>query len=158
MRMTAPLEVGLTVSDLPKMRAFYEKALGLTFISEVYVPAGKAVEAAMCHEGYTAVRLQTEMGERIKLLAPDAAPAPRQHSQGLILDHQSATYLTFIVDDIAGVVERVCAAGGTLLNEKLVTEVRPGTFLAFLRDPEGHILEIVEYSDISAYRSDLVRK
>jgi catechol-2,3-dioxygenase len=28
MRMTAPMEVGLTVRDLPVMRAFYEAALG----------------------------------------------------------------------------------------------------------------------------------
>jgi hypothetical protein len=41
-----------------------------------------------------------------------------------------------------------------MTGEKAV-EVRPGTFLAFLRDPEGHIVEIVQYSDIAAYRPDL---
>lgn len=158
MRMTAPLEVGLTVTDLPRMRRFYETALGLEFVFELHVPGAKAAEAAMCAGGYTAVRLQTQTGERIKLLAPDTAPAPRSDLDGMILSHQSATYLTFIVDDIAAVVERVRAAGGTLLNDRPVTEVRPGTFLSFLRDPEGHVLEIVAYSDIAAYRSDLVQK
>ena len=34
-------------------------------------------------------------------------------------------------------------------------EVRPGTFLSFCRDPEGNVLELVQYADIHAYRSDL---
>lgn len=158
MKMTAPMEVGLTVTDLPRMRAFYEAALDLSFVSEVYVPGPKAAEAAMSAKGYTAVRLQTPWGERVKLLAPDIAPKARSDGDGMILAHQSATYLTFIVDDIAGVVARVRAAGGTLLNDEPVTEVRPGVFLSFLRDPEGHILEIVSYADVAAYRSDLVAR
>lgn len=157
MKMTAPLEVGLTVSDLPRMRAFYEAALGLTFVSEVYVPGPKASAAALSSCGYTALRLQTPMGERIKLIAPDEAPAPRVDLEGLILSHQSATYITFIVDDIETVVEQVRAAGGGLLNAEPVIEVRGGVLLSFLRDPEGHILEIVSYADVAAYRSDLVR-
>lgn len=157
MKMTAPLEVGLTVSDLPRMRAFYEAALGLTFVSEVYVPGPKAEAAAMSRCGYTALRLQTPMGERIKLIAPDEAPAPRADLGGMILSHQSAAYITFIVDDIAAVVEQVRAAGGDLLNAEPVIEVRDGVLLSFLRDPEGHILEIVSYADVAAYRSDLVR-
>jgi lactoylglutathione lyase len=158
MQMTAPMEMGLTVTDLSRMRAFYETALELQFVSETHVPGPKATEAAMCAEGYTAVRLQTQTGERIKLLAPDVPPAPRTDTGDMILSHQSATYLTFIVDDIAAVVDRVRAEGGTLLNAAPVTEVRPGVFLSFLRDPEGHILEIVSYADVSAYRSDRVRK
>lgn len=158
MKMTAPMEVGLTVSDLDVMRNFYETALDLRVVSQVYVPGAKAAEAAMSPEGYTAVRLQTPWGERVKLLAPDTPPKPRSDAEGMILAHQSATYLTFIVDDIAGVVEKVRAAGGTLLNDAPVTEVRPGVFLSFLRDPEGHILEIVSYADIAAYRDDLVSK
>lgn len=154
MKMTAPMEVGLTVSDLPRMRAFYETALGLRFVSEVHVPADKAAEAAMSPVGYTAVRLQTPWGERVKLLAPDLPPRPRDDDEGMILAHQGATYLTFIVDDIAATVGRVRAAGGRLLNREPVTEVRPGVLLSFLRDPEGHILEIVSYADVAAYRAD----
>jgi len=33
--------------------------------------------------------------------------------------------------------------------------VRPGTWLAFFRDPEGNVLELVEYDDPAAYRPDL---
>ncbi|RWE80169.1 MAG: VOC family protein, partial [Mesorhizobium sp.] len=34
-------------------------------------------------------------------------------------------------------------------------EVRPGTWLAFVTDPEGHIVEIVQYDDLAGYRRDL---
>jgi lactoylglutathione lyase len=158
MNMTAPLEVALVVSDLARMRQFYEKALGLAFVSEIVVGPEKSAEAAMSDVGYTVVRLQTPYGERIKLVAPNRKPAPRQDLSGRMLDHQSTIYLTFIVDDIAKVVEQVRAEGATLLNAQPATEVRDGVFLAFLRDPEGHIIEIVQYRDVTAYRSDLVAK
>ena len=45
--------------------------------------------------------------------------------------------------------------GGLLLAEGERVEVRPGTYLAFCRDPEGHVLELVQYADISSYRTDL---
>lgn len=157
MKMTAPLEVGLTVRDLPKMRAFYEGVMELTFVSEVYVPGPKADEAAMSTGGYTALRLQTSHGERIKLLAPDATPADHPAAADKILDHAASSYITFIVDDIDGVVARLIAGGGTLMTAQPVVEVRPGTFLSFLRDPEGHIIEIVRYADIAAYRPDLAQ-
>lgn len=155
MRMTAPMEVGLAVRDLARMRAFYEQALGFVCVSEIRMPADKAAAAALCAEGYTVTRLQTPFGERIKLLArdgaaPDALPKPE-----FILDQSGATYLTFITDAIPLVLRGAIAAGAQSLTGEMPVEVRPGVWLAFLRDPEGHLLELVSYDDISAYRPDL---
>lgn len=155
MNMTAPMEMGLTVRDLPRMLAFYQQAFGFTIAADVTVPAEKAVVAALSRGAYRVVRLQTPWGERIKLLAPEIAPAERPEPTDHILDRHEAMYLTFIVDDLRAVVARVVAAGGTLMTGDEPVEVRPGTFLAFLRDPEGHIVEIVEYADVTAYRADL---
>lgn len=154
LNMIVPLEVGIAVRDLPRMRRFYEQVLGLTFVSEVAVPADKAAQAAMHAAGYTAVRLQTPYGERIKLLAPAQAPAP-EAAPAYILDKANATYLTFIVADIQAVVDKLLAAGVEFLTGPQRVEVRPGTYLAFCRDPEGNVLEIVQYADIAAYRPDL---
>lgn len=154
MNMMAPLEVGLGVRDLPRMRAFYENALGCRFVSEVFVPADKARQAALADGGYTVVRLQTSHGERIKLLAPvDSAPAAQQ--VGPILAQPNASYLTFIVEDINAAMARLRAEGVEFLTGPERVEVRPGTYLAFCRDPEGHVLELVQYADISSYRNDL---
>ncbi len=154
LNMIVPLEVGIAVRDLPRMRRFYEQVLGFAFVSEVAVPGANAAQAAMNQAGYTAVRLQTGYGERIKLLAPVQPPAP-QAAPAYILDQANATYLTFIVDDIQAVVDQLLAAEVEFLTGPERVEVRPGTYLAFCRDPEGNVLEIVQYADIAAYRPDL---
>ena len=154
MKMISPLEVGLGVRDLPRMRHFYENALGCQFVSEVAVPADKARQAALSDGGYIVVRLQTSYGERIKLLAPVNPPAAVVRS-GPILEQPNACYLTFIVDDIDAAIVRLQAHSVEFLTGPTRVEVRPGTFLSFCRDPEGNVLELVQYADIHAYRSDL---
>ncbi|UWF67877.1 MULTISPECIES: VOC family protein [unclassified Brucella] len=157
-QMTAPLEVGLAVRDLKRMRAFYEGALGLSFVSEIHVGGEKAKVAAMSPDGYTVIRLQTAKGERIKLLQPDRLPQAGQAETGLILERAGSSYLTFIVDDLKALVERLIEHGAQPLTGRDPIEVRPGTWLAFLHDPEGHIVEIVQYDDIAAYRPDLAEE
>lgn len=154
LNMIAPLEVGIAVRDLAHMRHFYEQVLGFAFVSEIAVPAAHSRRAAMHEAGYTVVRLQTAYGERIKLLAPAQPPAP-QAAPAYILDKANATYLTFIVDDIQAVIDRLHAAGVTFLTGTQRVEVRAGTYLSFCRDPEGNVLEIVQYADLAAYRPEL---
>ncbi|SDE99768.1 VOC family protein [Limimaricola pyoseonensis] len=155
MRMTAPMEAGLAVRDLDRMLAFYREAFGFETVADVHVPAEKARAAALSRGGYRVVRLQTPRGERIKLLAPDTPPAARPEPTEMILDRADGAYLTFIVDDLGDVVARAVAAGARPMTGDDPVEVRPGTYLAFLRDPEGHVFEIVQYADIAAYRPDL---
>jgi catechol 2,3-dioxygenase-like lactoylglutathione lyase family enzyme len=155
MKMVSPLEVGLGVRDLHRMRTFYEKVLGCQFVSEMSVPADKARLAGLSDGGYVVVRLQTAYGERIKLLASqDPAQAATMHG-GPILAQTNAFYLTFIVDDINAAIERLQAHEVEFLTGSSRVEVRPGTFLSFCRDPEGNVLELVQYADIRGYRSDL---
>lgn len=155
MRMTAPMEAGLAVRDLTRMRRFYEQALGFVFVSEIRVPAEKSAAAALCVEGYTVTRLQTPHGERIKLLARDGGGPDPQPTPDNILDRPGASYLTFITDAISPVLRRAIEAGAQSLTGDDPVEVRPGVYLAFLRDPEGHVFELVSYNDIAAYRPDL---
>ena len=155
--MIVPLEVGIAVRDVDRMRQFYEEVLGFTLISEVTVPAARAQLAAMNAAGYTAVRLQTPQGERIKLLAPVNPPAAEAATE-YILDKANATYLTFIVDDIEMVIDQLIGLGVIFLTGPRRIEVRPGTYLAFFRDPEGNVIEIVQYSDITSYRPDFHKR
>ncbi|BAN28175.1 VOC family protein [Caballeronia insecticola] len=152
--MLAPLEVGIAVRDLTRMRSFYEHTLGFTFISEFTVGPEMARKAAMHASGYKVVRLQTGHGERIKLLAPAEAPGADTRD-GLVLDAPNTMYLTFIVDDIQAVVDRLIGQATRFLTGTTRVEVREGTYLAFCRDPEGNVLEIVQYADIDTYRPDL---
>lgn len=154
MTMIVPLEVGLAVRDLARMRHFYETVLNCQFISEVSVLPEQANSSALCDCGYTVVRLQTSYGERIKLLAPVNLPPP-DGKTSYILNKANATYLTFIVADIKAVMLRLQAEGVDLMTGPEPVLVRPGTYLIFFRDPEGHIIEIVQYADILNYRTDL---
>ncbi|MBP6019294.1 MAG: VOC family protein [Burkholderiaceae bacterium] len=155
--MTAPLELGIACRDLPGLRRFYEECLDFTFVSEFVVPAEKSAAAAMSADGYTVVRLQTSFGERIKLLAPNV-PVAANPTPTYILDQPNAVYLTFIVADISAAITRLLEAGTEFMTGNERVEVRPGVYLAFCRDPEGNILELVEYEDIASYRSDLQKR
>lgn len=155
-KMTVPLEVGIACRDLPALRHFYEHTMGFTFVSEFVIGAEKAAAAGLCADGYTVVRLQTPYGERIKLLAPVSPPAPQPLPE-YILDRPNAVYLTFIIEDIDRAIERLMAAGTSFMTGSQRVEVRPGVYLAFCRDPEGNVLELVQYDDIASYRPDLIK-
>jgi len=155
MKMAAPLEVGICCADLDALAAFYVEVLGFTQVNVVEVPAEKAVGTMLCDCSYRVARLQSPYGERIKLLQPAVPAAPRT-ARARILDERNTAYLTFIVDDLRSVLARLVDSGTELMTGADMIEVRPGTFLVFARDPEGNILEFVEYADIAAYRPDLV--
>jgi len=154
MHMTVPMEVGICCADLEAQLAFYADVIGLKLVNRVTVPADKARATGLTQHGYDVARLQTPYGERIKLLQPAVAPEPAVRGAA-ILDRQGAAYLTFIVRDLPGVVRGLESKGVVFDSAPAPMEVRPGTWLAFFRDPEGNVLELVEYDDPAAYRPDL---
>lgn len=154
MHMTVPMEVGICCRDLDALLAFYTDVVGLKLVNRVSVPADKARATGLTAHGYDVARLQTPYGERIKLLQPSVPPETAVRGAA-ILDRQGATYLTFIVRDLAGVVRNLQARGVVFDSTPAPMEVRPGTWLAFFRDPEGNVLELVEYDDPADYRPDL---
>ena len=156
MRMVAPIEIGICCTDLEKLRNFYVDVLGCTAVNDIEVPADKSRQAALANNGYRVARLQTPWGERLKLLQPVLSPETAT-STDWILSRRGLSYITFIVDDLKAIIARLKTAGVTFLTGTDRVEVRPGTFLSFIRDPEGNVLEFVEYSDIREYRADLGR-
>jgi catechol 2,3-dioxygenase-like lactoylglutathione lyase family enzyme len=154
MKMTAPLEIGICCRDLDRLAAFYLEVLGCTAINDLEVPAEKAAPSALAGAAYRVARLQTPWGERLKLLQPSAAAEAPPPAARWILQRQGLAYVTFILDDLRTMLARLQAAGVEVLTGPEPVEVRPGTFLVFVRDPEGNVLEFVEYAEIAAYRPD----
>ncbi len=154
MKMKAPMEIGICCDDLDRLRTFYVDVLGCEPINEHQVPAEKSTPAGMAKDGYRVARLQTSWGERLKLIQPVTRAAGAEPAEW-ILGRRGIAYITFIIDDLNAMIARLKAAGVAFLSGKERVEVRPGTFLSFIRDPEGNVLEFVEYSDIREYRSDL---
>ena len=155
MNQLVPLEVGLCCRDLDALKQFYVDALGFTAINDLHVPADKAGQTGLCDGGYRVARLQTPRGERLKLLQPDNPPVPAAFADS-ILARQGTSYITLIIDDLPTAMARLRPYGLPLLSGEATVEVRPGTFLVFARDPEGNLLEFVQYADIRAYRPDMV--
>lgn len=152
--MKAPIEVGISVTDIERATAFYETALGFERVSEAELPVERAVLAGFGPVSFRMVRMQTNYGERIKLLQP--APEAQEPNRTSILGQAGLAYLTFVVADIDAAMQRLLAAGVQFMSPEPI-QTRPGTRLAFFRDSEGNALELVEYEDLTAYRPDLAR-
>ena len=154
MKMLAPLEIGIAVRDLAGMTKFYADVLGCARVSEVSVPADKSRTNGLSPDGCVVVRLQTPYGERIKLLAAPSTGA-YEHPRWL-LARAGLAYVTLIIEGIDALCAQLKAKGVTLASEAPV-ENRPGLRVLFFQDPEGNVLELVEYADLASYRPDLKR-
>lgn len=152
MRMNAPMEIGICVADLARAMTFYEGVLGLKKISEIPLNEHGARMAGLGTGGYTVVRLQTSYGERVKLVQPTTPPATPQPAE-TPSSRAGFAYLTFLVDDLDGVIARCEAAGHQ--SAKGIVELRPGVRMALVRDPEGNVIEFAQYDNIDSYRPDL---
>jgi catechol 2,3-dioxygenase-like lactoylglutathione lyase family enzyme len=153
--MTTPLEVGIGCRDLAVMRQFYQHTLGLQFVSEARIPVHVAQTYRLARGSATVVRMQTSRGERIKLIAPDEAPALPAEYPTYVFDLPNVMYLTFIITDVKAAMTRLLETGVSFMTGPEAIHSRPGVTVAFLRDPEGNIIELVQYDDVPAYRPDL---
>ncbi len=120
------IDVGIFVEDISTMLDFYQGILGLEKTEEVATAFG------------TIHRFHYGTSD-IKLLDPKEIPPAAPNGFGKRL---GIGYITFVIKDLRG----LCVA----LNEKGAkftipeTEIRPGTRIAMIQDPEGNILEFVE--------------
>jgi catechol 2,3-dioxygenase-like lactoylglutathione lyase family enzyme len=149
----APLEIGLCVSDMAASLAFYRDGLGFFSVSDIEQEADKARASGLASGAYRVIRLQTPFGERIKLFLPrSAAPAPAPPPAPL--DRRGFAFLTVIVADMRATLAEL-ERTGRLTRPVEPVELRRGTWVALIHDPDGIPVEIVAYDNLSAYRSDL---
>ena len=120
------LDLGILVSDIDASLKFYQDFLGLKFIEKNPVWFG------------TMYRLRFGTSD-FKLIAPKTMPP-----KGLVgLEAQIGfRYVTFVIKNLS----QICAS----LQEKGIAfeipekEIRPGTKIAMVRDPDGNIVEFVQ--------------
>ena len=154
MKSVAPFEPAICVADLDGMMRFYCDVLGLSVFNVVNVAPEKSAPPGLSADGYRIARLETNDGQRFKLVQPNVAPKPAA-ARDYVLDRQGLAFATFLIEDLAGLVEKFETAGVPLMGAGKKFEVRDGVFIAFARDPEGNCLEFVEYADITEYRPEL---
>ena len=128
--------VGINVADLPAMTKWYAAALGL----EV------EFEFALEQFEFSGVMLRSPDGYRVELLhrvgnAPGIQvqrPLDAPLTRGL-------GHLALTVDDLEGTHRDLLAAGAT---ERMPPSQspEPGVRMAFVADPEGNLIELVDRS------------
>lgn len=108
----------LPVVDLERSRAFYEGVLGLQLV----------LDQGTCH-----IFKATDAAFFGTCLNDDARAA-------------DGAIVTFVIDDVDGWCERITEAGG-LVERGPAQNDRFGIYHAFLRDPDGHLIEIQRFDD-----------
>jgi catechol 2,3-dioxygenase-like lactoylglutathione lyase family enzyme len=122
------LDIGVIVSDIGASLAFYQDILGLQFVGSVPVWFG------------TMHRLRFGTSD-FKLIEPTTMPPPG----ALGLENQLGfRYVTFVVKDLTELCSELQDKGIEFTLPE--TQIRPGSRIAMVKDPDGNIVEFVERS------------
>lgn len=114
----------INVSDLDKSVHFYETVLGLTITHRVE------------EKEFREVILGGESGNRIQLAYQKGQDGPIEHGNGF-------WKLYLQTDDCKGLYQRCIDAGAESVTEPVALEHWP-VIAAFVKDPDGYLVEILE--------------
>jgi catechol 2,3-dioxygenase-like lactoylglutathione lyase family enzyme len=133
--MTLPTvnHVGLSVADLDHTTAFYSTALGLAEVVERVELPGAGVRTAM---------LQAPNGMRIELI--ERVDSMQQEFSDPMdgAGIQGFFHWALTVENLDATVEALLAAGASMVTPP-ADGARPGVRFAYLKDPEGNLLELI---------------
>ena len=120
------VDIGIFVSDIKKSLEFYQGTLGLETTEEL--PTGFG----------TLHRLRFGTSD-VKLMDPKKVPP----AGAIGLEKQlGIRYLTFVIRDLTGLCAELKGKGVEFTIPE--TQIRPGTRIAMVKDPDGNIIEFVE--------------
>jgi catechol 2,3-dioxygenase-like lactoylglutathione lyase family enzyme len=133
--MTEPaLDVALVTRNAQRLAEFYREHLGLE-------PAGELAVSGILPTGRL-IRLRRG-GSTLKILQFDASPS-EDSPPGDLYEATGIRYVTVPVSDLRKRFDG-CVEQGTQ-SVMPPTELRPGLTIAFVRDPDGNVVELVEAS------------
>lgn len=144
LREVAPIEPGIVCIDIERMIQFYSGVLGLQLINDAETTPEMSTRFGTTPDGYRIVRMQTALGQKVKLVQPKVSPA-RNPLPRWVYQRQGIAYLTFVVADVGEVVARLKANGIRTVSEEIV-EVRKGILAIYALDPEDNYVEFIEFT------------
>jgi catechol 2,3-dioxygenase-like lactoylglutathione lyase family enzyme len=127
--------VGLSVADLDRQRRFYIEAFGFHDEHHTQIPDAGIRIALLSSPDGTAVELTERAGS-----APQhfADPVEGAGTQGYF--HWALT-----VDDLDGTITAAVAHGARTITRPAPAR-RPGIRYAYLADPEGNLIELLQHT------------
>lgn len=123
------IDLGIVTVDADASLAFYRDVLGLEPVGEVPMPGGGTMHRLQCG---TSV---------IKIVAAAKAP-PATAPPGGIQGATGYRYWTMSVSNVTELVDECSNAGRKVVVP--VTELRPGTTIAIVEDPDGNWVEFLQ--------------
>lgn len=136
---------GLTISDLERSLRFWRDAMGMTVVVE-QEKSGGYIEAIVGEPGAHVRMVHLAFdgeGPRIELFEYVAPAAGRHISRPADVGF---THVCISCEDLEERLERLVAAGGMPLSGPVTidTGVNRGGRGLYLRDPDGHVVELFE--------------
>ena len=122
------IDLGIVVSDPTECLHFYRDILGLEKTEEITMGLGTLHRLQYCNSD-------------VKLLVPKKA---KQSGPEGLQAQEGIRYFTMVISNIKEVVTKLTEENVPF--EIPLTEIRPGTTIAMVRDPAGNVLEFVERS------------
>jgi catechol 2,3-dioxygenase-like lactoylglutathione lyase family enzyme len=136
--------IGICVSDIDRSIRFYRDALGFEYVSDLEA-AGEPSDTLLRLRDVRLKAVYLERaGVRIELRhyatpARKPAPAPRPRA----MNDLGFTHLSFRVSDFEATLAALRAAGATVLEETIIRIPGGDPLAAFLTDPDGVLIELV---------------
>lgn len=127
------IDIGIVISDSQASLAFYRDLLGLDHEGDIPMPigGGGVMHRLRCGKAL------------VKLVCFDTTPENRPVSGG-IPEATGYRYFSIHTKNIADVMAGCEAAGVKTVIP--TTELRPGVTIAMVEDPDGNIVEFVDYA------------
>jgi catechol 2,3-dioxygenase-like lactoylglutathione lyase family enzyme len=134
--MTAPVfdHVGLSVADLDAQRRFYADALGMTEVDE---------EFAMPEAHIRSTILRSADGLKIELIERGGSASQEFADPFDGAGTQGYFHWALYVADLDATFAHLLDAGATPVSAPAAA-VRPGARFAYVKDPEGNLLELIQ--------------
>ncbi len=123
------IHVSVRASDMDRSIAFYEEILGMEIVRRSPIPENRAEVAFLKDPGGEFALELTHYDDQLRFQQAEYMERTFDH-------------LAFRVDDLRRVVERVKEAGHKVTDEPF--ELSPGHWLAFIEDPDGTLIELIQ--------------
>ena len=120
-------DLGIFVSDINASLEFYQKTLGMEKEDEIKFPGMGLMHRLKFGNGF------------FKLIDPENVPPAGPSG---FTDQLGFRYVTFQVTNITELCEELNKKGVTFTYPE--TEIRPGTRIAMIQDPDGNTVELLQ--------------
>ncbi len=139
--------VGVTVADLERSLRFYRDLLGLQVL-HTGVDEGAWIDDVLGIDGAVIATADLDAGDG-RIIELVEYRSPREPAAVTRCSQPGTLHLAVVVDSVAGTLARIAAAGGTVVSRRpatvdLAESSWHGVTVAYTRDPDGAIVELVE--------------